>query len=502
VEHPARLTTLIAMMSKETVSALSRVPSDRARSIICRMKSFIPRVIVPAVVAFAICCFALRVGAQNGWRPLFDGRTLQGWYPCNGTARFSVEDGAIVGRTVVGSPNSFLCHQETFGDFILEFEAKIESEMNSGVQIRSISDPAIKGGRTHGYQVEIDPSERAWTGGLYDEARRGWLHTLAGQEAARKAIRKGDWNRFRVEAIGTSIRTWLNGVACANVVDDLTPRGLIALQVHSIGSDQSKAGQTIRFRNIRVLTTDLERNRTPDNGTTPQFNYIPNTVTAREAREGWKLLWDGKTTAGWRGARLNTFPATGWQIEDGVLTVLAAEGKESAAGGDIVTIDQYGNFDLIVEFMITQGANSGIKYFVDTTLNKGEGSSIGCEFQILDDAVHPDAKAGVNGNRKLAGLYDLIPPQNVRFNGVGEWNRAEISVRGSHVEHWLNGFKTVEYERGTQMWRALVDHSKYTVWPAFGEAPKGHILLQDHGNRVSFRSIKIKVLPASAPLSD
>ena len=108
--------------------------------------------------------------------------------------------------------------------------------------------------------------------------------------------------------------------------------------------------------------------------------------------------------------------------------------------------------------------------------------------------MHPDAKLGVNGNRTLAGLYDLIPPQGVRFNGIGEWNRARIVVRGSHVEHWMNGFRTVEYERGTQMWRALVDHSKYTVWPAFGEAPTGHILLQDHGNRVSFRSIKIRKL--------
>jgi hypothetical protein len=453
-----------------------------------RMKTF-------WILAVAFAAMVLPAEAQNGWRPLFDGRTLDGWYPCNGTASFSVEDGAIVGRTVLGSPNSFLCAKETFGDFILEYEAKIESEMNSGVQVRSIGDPAIKGGRVHGYQVEIDPSDRAWSGGLYDEARRGWLHTLAGQDAARKALRKGDWNTFRVEAIGTSIRTWLNGVECANIVDDLTPSGIIALQVHSVGNDKSRVGETIRFRNLRILTTDLARNRTPDRGTTPQFNYIPNTLTEREKREGWKLLWDGKTTAGWRGAKLDTFPPSGWEIKDGVLSVLEAEGRESAAGGDIVTVDQYRNFELVAEFMITRGANSGIKYFVDTTLNKGEGSSIGCEYQILDDAVHPDAKAGVNGNRKQAGLYDLIPPQNIRFNGVGEWNRARIVVRGSHVEHWLNGFETVEYERGTQIWRALVDHSKYTIWPKFGEAPKGHILLQDHGNRVSFRTIKIRELP-------
>lgn len=442
----------------------------------------------------ALTSFALPLWGQDAWRPLFNGRNLDGWYACNGTAPFTAEDGVIVGRTVVDSPNSFLCTKETFGDFILEYEVWVDSNFNSGVQLRSTANPVIKNGRVHGYQVEVDPSDRAWTGGIYDEARRGWLHTLEGQEAAKKAFRLNEWNRFRVEAIGLSIRTWVNGIPCANIIDDLSPAGIIALQVHAIGSDATRAGRIIRFRNLRILTQDLEANRTPDRGDTPQYNHIPNTLTARETRDGWKLLWDGKTTAGWRGAKLDHFPAGGWQIQDGVLTVVETGGREAAAGGDIVTIDQYASFELIVEYNITKGANSGVKYFVDTELNKGEGSSIGCEFQILDDAEHPDAKAGVNGNRRNAGLYDLIPPQNLRFNGVGEWNRARIVARGPHVEHWLNGFKTVEYERGTQMWRALVDHSKYVVWPSFGEAPRGHILLQDHGNRVSFRSIKIRGL--------
>jgi hypothetical protein len=427
---------------------------------------------------------------QGGWRPLFDGQTLDGWYVCNGSAPFTVESGAIVGRSVIGSPNSFLCTRESFGDFILEYDAFIDSAMNSGMQVRGIADPAIANGRVHGYQVEIDPSDRAWTGGIYDEARRGWLHTLDGQDAAKKALKKGAWNHFRVEAIGTSLRTWVNGFPVANVIDDLTPRGILALQVHEI-TDPSQAGQAIRFRNIRVLTSGLAAARTPDRGDTPQYNYIPNTISQREARDGWKLLWDGRTTNGWRGARLDAFPSSGWEVKDGVLSVLAS-GTGSASGGDIVTASDFAPFEAVVEFKLTRGANSGVKYFVTTDANKGEASGIGCEYQLLDDAVHPDAKAGVNGNRKLAGLYDLIPPRNIRFNGIGEWNRARIVVRGAHVEHWLNGFKTVEYERGTQMWRALVDHSKYTVWPNFGEAPRGRILLQDHGDTVSFRSIKIK----------
>lgn len=431
------------------------------------------------------------------WRSLFNGSNLEGWDVCNGSAPYTVEDGTITGRTVVKSPNSFLCSREKFGDFILEYEVWVATNLNSGVQIRSILDPALKGGRVHGLQIEVDPSERAWSGGIYDESRRGWLYTVDGA-AAKKAFKIGAWNRFRVEAIGSSVRTWLNDIPIANIVDDLTPNGILALQVHAIGNDEKHAGEVVRFRKLRVLTQQLAAARLPESRAATPVNYVPNTLSARETQAGWKLLFDGRTTGGWRGAKLTKFPANGWEVKDGALSVIETEGKEAAAGGDIVTLNKYRNFELIVEYNITRGANSGIKYFVDTELNKGEGSSIGTEFQILDNDVHPDAKLGVNGNRTNAGLYDLIAPQSIRFNGVGEWNRARIVVRGKRVEHWLNGFKTVEYERGTQMWRALVDKSKYIVWPKFGEAEEGHILLQDHGNRVSFRSIKIRTLPDTA----
>jgi len=220
-----------------------------------------------------------------------------------------------------------------------------------------------------------------------------------------------------------------------------------------------------------------------------------NQLTEAEVKDGWALLWDGKTTEGWRGAKLDAFPEKGWVVEDGVLKVLSSDGKESTNGGDIVTTKVYKDFILSVDFKLTPGANSGVKYFVQPDLNKGEGSAIGCEFQILDDELHPDAKLGVNGNRTLASLYDLIPSQkeNAGFD-ITKFNNARVVVRGNHVEHWLNRVKVVEYERNNQMFNALVAYSKYKIWPNFGNFETGHILLQDHGNEVWFKNVKIKEL--------
>ncbi len=312
---------------------------------------------------------------QEQWESLFNGKDLSGWKLINGSAIYLACGGEIVGFSRLNSPNSFLATEKVYGDFILELEYKIDPGLNSGVQFRSLSKPEFQNGRVHGYQYEFDTSPRAWSGGIYDEARRGWLYPL-----------------------------------------DLNP----------------------------------------------------------EAKKAFNIK--------------------GWKIDNGVLKVTKSDGGESTNGGDIVTIKKYRNFELQVDFQITEGANSGIKYFVDTELNQGAGSSIGCEFQILDDQRHPDAKLGVNGNRKLGSLYDLIAaPQNKPFRN-NFFNRARIVVKDNKVEHYLNDIKIIEYERGTQQWRALVAFSKYNVWPNFGEAEEGHILLQDHGDEVRFKNIKIREL--------
>lgn len=446
------------------------------------------------ILLIMIATVSLTASSQQAkWVELFNGKNLRGWTKINGTADYKIVDKTIVGISKMGTPNTFMRSNKMYGDFILEFDFKVDDGLNSGVQFRSNSFKEYRNGTVHGYQFEIDPSPRAWTGGIYDEARRGWLYPMTYNPAGQKAFVNNAWNRARIEAIGNSIRTWVNGIQCAELLDDVTQTGFIGLQVHSI-YDQSNEGKTVSWRNIRIMTENLNQFRTPENPSIKQMNTIANTISEREAKEGWKLLWDGKTTNGWRGAKLDGFPTKGWTIEDGILKVQKSDGGESTNGGDIVTTRSYKNFVLKVDFKITDGANSGIKYFVDTELNKGQGSAIGCEFQILDDNKHPDAKLGVAGNRTLGSLYDIIAAPADKPFRRGFFNTAMVVVNGNHVEHWLNGIKIVEYERNNQMWDALVKFSKYKDWPNFGNAEEGLILLQDHGDEVWFQNVKIKEL--------
>ena len=463
----------------------------------------------------AISLFTLQptwASPPPGWTSLFNGKDFTGWKQLNGKAKYHIEGNEIVGTTVANTPNSFMATEKLYGDFILELEYKVDPSMNSGIQIRSNSLPTYRDGRVHGYQVEIDPSERAWSAGIYDEARRGWLYTMEQNPPARKAFRQNEWNHYRIECIGNSIRTWINGVPAADLIDDMTAEGFIALQVHGIGKNDQE-GKQIRWKNIHIQTENL----IPSPWTNvPVVNLVPNYLSPQERAQGWTLLFDGKTTNGWRGAHMKAFPEKGWKVENGELIVESSGGAESQHGGDIITMDEYSTFELQLDFMITEGANSGIKYFITEqylTDNPRGGSAIGLEFQILDDDKHADAKMGAAGNRTIASLYDLIPANEKKIvNDPGKWNHARLIVKGTrvdesiaggnrtqftefegaYVEHWLNHRKVLQYERGTAAFGALVARSKYAKWEGFGNWPKGHILLQDHGDEVHFRSIKIR----------
>ena len=468
------------------------------------------------LAAFALVTIAAsNLFAQDGWVNLFNGKNLNGWAEHSGKAKYTVVDGVLTGESVSGTGNSFLCTTQTYENFEFEMEYKCDALLNSGVQIRSEvfreATNAMIGGkefkfaadRIHGYQCEIDMDAargRMWSAGIYDEARRGWLFPTGGEKSAqslafseqgRAVSKNGKWNKLRIVANGPVIKTWLNGVARSEISDNVTPSGVLALQVHGVGADTNKVGLQVHFRNIRI------------------HELAPNTLTETEKSEGWKLLWDGKTTDGWRSPKSDKFPDESWTMNDGVLTAdhnLTNGNAEAQFGGDIITRERYSNFELTADFKTTTGCNSGIKIFVQPDLapiNRysgqpaAKGSAIGLEYQILDDANHPDAKLGRNGDRKLGSLYDLIPaPENKKVNPVGEWNHARILSQGKHVEFWLNGEKLVTFERGSDAFRAAVALGKFKDVPDFGEWSDGHILLQEHGSEVSFRNVKIRELPA------
>ena len=460
------------------------------------------------LVTFLFSSF--EVEAQTNWKNLFNEKNFSGWEIKNGTAKYTIEGDALVGTSRMGTPNTFLCTEKKYSDFIFEVEVFASIGLNSGIQFRSNSIKSYMNGRVHGYQCELDTSERAWSGGIFDEGRRGWLYPLTINTKGQAAFINGVWNKVRIEAVGNSIKTFINGIQCANLVDDMTSEGFIALQVHSI-KDKSDEGKKIKWKNIRILTDNLESYKTANHSYVKQVSNLNNMLTTEEKKKGWRLLWDGKTSNGWKGAEINFFPENGVVLENGIIHFLPHKiKKDPNRSGDIVTDETFSNFELEVDFKIQKGGNSGIKYFVDS-LDGEDGRTIGLEFQILDIA-HDDFNMGVDGNRTEGSLYDLISSENLsevernnlynkslkyklRSKGPNEWNRARIVVKNGKVEHWLNNILVVRYDRFSQTFKNLVKKSKFYDKKGFGIGSEGRILLQDHHpGDIKFKNIKIREL--------
>ncbi|MBI3209205.1 MAG: DUF1080 domain-containing protein [Candidatus Solibacter usitatus] len=386
------------------------------------------------LTAFVIV-FSLAAPAQDALRPIFDGKTLKGWTQCNGNATYKVDNGTILGTTVAGSPNSFLCTDREYGDFVLELEIKNDVALNSGVQIRShryaadskvltnngkqIVERKHPAGRVYGYQVEVATETGGASGGIYDEARRGWLHNVSPDPAAGKAFKDNQWNKYRIEAEGDHIRTWINGVACADVRDSADLSGFIGLQVHAFTGE--KPAQ-VRFRNIRIQ----------DKG-----------------RHTWKSLFDGKTMSGWE----QKGPGK-WTIEDGAFHAVSVDGETRT--GTMMADRDVRDVTLRVMFrMLGKGeSNSGIFVRADKT------TLAGYEVEI-------DEKKGTGGLFEVGGRRWVTGPEDNAALRVNDWNEMIASLHGDRLVFHLNGIKTLDLPNDTQGKKegriALQIHNKRTT---------------------------------------
>lgn len=417
------------------------------------------RMLMAALLGATGCASAPEAtGGANGWRPLFNGKDLAGWTRVNGLAPFAVEDGAIVGTSVADGPNSFLATQETFGDFVLELESRADAPANSGVQFRAILAPQFRFSGLTGYQLEIDLSDRNWTGGIYIEGENRFVAPPLDNPACKAAYVPGSWNRLRIEAHKETLRTFVNGAPCANLVDATYARGFVALQVHA--PPASPAGTRVAWRNLRIKTTGLDAEWSRI--TAKEDSYLVNALTDRERREGWRLLFDGVSESGWRTAE----GAQGVAVADRALILTAGQSAQINAPVD--------NFELIFDARLSAGSEGAIHY----------GHEIASAFQLFDDplpAVANDAQKA----QMLGALKGRIAPQNLseprrtkRYNGPGTWTRGRIVVRNGHVEHWLNSVKVIDYDLPAPASRAA--------------ETAGEIRVTVETGQIAFRSLKVR----------
>lgn len=381
------------------------------------------------------------------WTPLFDGTSLAGWSQRGGKAMYKVEKGEIVGSTVPGQPNSFLCTDKIYGDFELEFDVFVDPTINSGVQIRSNSVGGYKGGQVHGYQVEIDPSKRAWSGGIYDEGRRGWLQDLSKNTDAQAAFKNSQWNKYRVVAKGDRLQTWVNGKPVADLKDKLTMTGFIGLQVHS----HDKEGVKVRWKNIRIK----------DNG-------IPLNNPPKGAK--W-ILKDQSGMANFLRAGQGQQPNP-WEWVDNAMQV-------KGGSGSIVTKDKFTDCVFHMEFMTDENGREG-----QANGNSGVYIVQSYELQILNSAPREPK------DNECGGFYQIKAPDFAMAKPANEWQTYHIEYtapKWNGTEKTANARVTV-YHNGTMI-HNNIELPRPTGAGAPESADPRPFLLQDHGNKIRFRNI-------------
>ncbi|MEX2243298.1 MAG: DUF1080 domain-containing protein [Fimbriimonadaceae bacterium] len=388
---------------------------------------------------------------DDTWADLFDGKTLDAFVKKGGSAEYRVEGGEIVGTTVANTPNTFLCTKKDYGDFELTFEVKVHNELNSGVQIRSHSVQGYQKGTVFGYQVEIDPTTRAYSGGIYDEARRGWLDDLSDNPAGQKAFKGGEWNAYRVLADGDHIQVWVNGVKTADVRDDMDRFGFIGLQVHGVGDRADK--MEVRWRNLRIRDMGVPGAKAPDRATV--------------------LLGSDGDLSKWKKSGSQGDPI-GWAWKDGYMEIVPRTGS-------IQTRQGYESCTLHVEFAVDENNQEG-----QANGNSGVYLQGSYEVQILNSfgQVPADNIAG--------GIYRVKAPDINMAYPAYEWQTYDIEfvppkweagkkVANARLTVWHNG---VLVQRNVEVPGNTGSGEPET------EEPDG-IYLQDHGNLIKFRNIWI-----------
>jgi len=378
--------------------------------------------LISAVILMIVSTGCVSSPEKAKSQKIFDGKSLNAFKKLGGDADYRIENGAIVGTSRPGTPNTFLCTKKYYGDFVLELETKVDPSLNSGIQIRSNSLPEYKNGRVHGYQVEIDPSDRAYSGGIYDEARRGWLNDLKDNEPARKAFKKEQWNDYKIICIGDSLKTWINGVPAADLVDSMDMMGFIGLQVHST---RDKEPKHVQWRNIRIK--DL-------------------------GRHIWKPLFDGKSLKGW-----HKWGGGNWKVENGIIQ--GSCDTNETKYGLLVSDKIYDDFTVRLKFKSIEG-NSGF-YF---------------RMEMIDHSVgFAGLQAEIDPINNIGGLYDTVgrgwvvkpdPEDLKKYFKPQEWNQMTVSAHGRRIVVHINDRKFVELKNDPSRLKgylALQLHAKQNV---------------------------------------
>lgn len=408
------------------------------------------------------CLLAGSTSFAGEWIELFNGKDLAHWQNPYDWGKAEIVDGEI--HLSTEKSKWFLSTVQEYSDFIFEVEVKMpEGKSNSGFLFRSHKSK----NRMFGYQAEVDPSDRNWSGGLYDEGRRKWFispnrdHAASAEEQeqsiaafnkrAGNCFKRHGWNKYRIECLGDHIRISVNGVTTTDIHDHKDAKGYIALQHHG------EKGQIYRFRNIRIM------------------ELTADDTAVRSSSTEWTSLFASDNFSNW--TNLNGDAVTkGWSIENGVVHRLSR-------GGDIITKQHYENFELHFDWKISEAGNSGVKY-----RTKG---ALGLEYQILDDAKHQDGK---NPTHRAGSLYELAAaPDSKPIHAVGKWNQSRILTNGITIQHWLNSAKIVDIEVGSDVWNQRFQKSKYSKNEGFGSWA-GPILLQDHNDEVWFKNVQIREL--------